>query len=112
MGYMRILTPIFIRVYSPTRILNVHPALLPKYGGNGWFGMKVHEAVVANSEKESGMTIHFVDFGVDSGPMVLQKKVALEHGETPESLRAKVLELEKQAYPEAIRQIARERQGA
>ena len=109
MGYMRILTPVFIRVYSPTRILNVHPALLPKYGGNGWFGMKVHEAVIANGEKESGMTIHFVDFGVDSGPTVLQKKVAIEPGETPESLKAKVQELEKQAYPEAIRQIQKER---
>lgn len=109
MGYMRILTPVFIRVYSPTRILNVHPSLLPKYGGNGWFGMKVHEAVVANGEKESGMTIHYVDFGVDSGPTVLQKKVALEPGETAESLRAKVQELEKEAYPEAIRQIVKER---
>ncbi|QQR54703.1 phosphoribosylglycinamide formyltransferase [Candidatus Peregrinibacteria bacterium] len=110
-GYMRILTPVFIRVYSPTRILNVHPALLPKYGGNGWYGMKVHEAVIANGEKESGMTIHFVDFGVDSGPMILQKKLAVEPGETPETLKAKVQELEKRAYPEAIRLIYQERVG-
>lgn len=110
-GYMRILTPAFIRVYSPTRILNVHPSLLPKYGGNGWYGMKVHEAVIANQEKESGMTIHFVDFGVDSGPTVLQMKVPVDPEDTPETLRAKVLEVEKQAYPQAIRLLYKERVG-
>lgn len=107
-GYMKILTPTFVRAF-PRHIINVHPALLPKYGGNGWYGMKVHEAVLANGEKESGMTIHYVDIGVDSGAMILQEKVAIEPGETPETLRAKVLELEKKAYPEAVRMIYKDR---
>lgn len=107
-GYMKILTPVFVSAF-PRHIINVHPALLPKYGGNGWYGMKVHEAVLANGEKESGMTIHYVDIGVDSGAMVLQEKVAIEPGETPESLKAKVQELEKKAYPEAVRMICKDR---
>lgn len=107
-GYMKILTPVFVSSF-PRHIINVHPALLPKYGGNGWYGMKVHEAVLANGEKESGMTIHYVDIGVDSGAMILQEKVAIEPGETPESLKAKVQELEKKAYPEAVRMIYKDR---
>lgn len=107
-GYMKILTPVFVSAF-PRHIINVHPALLPKYGGNGWYGMKVHEAVLAAGEKESGMTIHYVDIGVDSGATILQEKVSIEPGETPETLRAKVLELEKKAYPEAIRRIYKER---
>lgn len=107
-GYMKILTPMFVRAF-PRHIINVHPALLPKYGGNGWYGMKVHEAVLANHEKESGMTIHYVDFGVDSGPTILQEKVPVLSGDTPERLKARVQEAEKKAYPEAIRKIMKER---
>lgn len=103
-GYMRILSHVFVQAF-PRQIINVHPALLPKYGGNGWYGMKVHEAVLANGEKESGMTIHYVDLGVDSGATILQEKVPVLPTDTPETLRARVLELEKKAYPEAIRQI-------
>lgn len=109
-GYMKILTQVFVRQF-PRQIINVHPALLPMYGGKGWYGMKVHEGVLAAGEKFSGMTIHYVDIGVDSGPMILQEKVAIEPGETPESLRAKVLELEKRAYPEAIRMIVNDRKN-
>ncbi len=104
-GYMRILTPVFIQAYRG-RILNVHPALLPQYGGKGFYGMKVHEAVLANREKETGMTVHFVDEEVDSGPILLQKKVPVSADDTPESLKLKVQELEKKAYPEAIRLLA------
>lgn len=107
-GYMKILTPVFVSAF-PRQIINVHPALLPKYGGNGWYGMKVHEGVLANNEKESGMTIHYVDIGVDSGAMILQEKVAIESGETPESLKAKIQEVEKKAYPEAVRMIYKDR---
>ncbi len=108
-GYMRILTPVFINTYFPRNIINVHPSLLPKYGGHGWYGMKVHEAVLANGESESGMTIHYVDIGVDSGPMVLQKKVPVLPEDTPETLKMRVQEVEKIAYPEAIRLIYQER---
>ncbi len=110
-GYMRILSPEFIRAYFPRNILNVHPALLPKYGGHGWYGMKVHEAVLANHETESGMTIHYVDYGVDSGPMVLQEKVPVLPGDTPETLKARVQEAEKKGYPEAVRRIVAERKS-
>jgi formyltetrahydrofolate-dependent phosphoribosylglycinamide formyltransferase len=108
MGYMRILSAVFVRAF-PRHIINVHPALLPKYGGNGWYGMKVHEAVLAAGEKESGMTIHYVDLGVDSGATILQEKVPILEGDTPETLKARVQEVEKKAYPEAIRQVQRER---
>lgn len=103
-GYMRILSHVFVQAF-PRQIINVHPALLPKYGGNGWYGMKVHESVLANGEKESGMTIHYVDLGVDSGATILQEKVPVLPTDTPETLRARVLEVEKKSYPEAIRQI-------
>jgi len=107
-GYMRILSQGFVRHFA-RQIINVHPALLPKYGGNGWYGMKVHEAVLANHEKESGMTIHYVDFGVDSGATILQEKVPVLEDDTPETLKARVQELEKKSYPEAIRRIMMER---
>ncbi len=108
-GYMRILSPIFIDVYHPRNIVNVHPSLLPKYGGPGWYGMKVHQAVLANKDTESGMTIHFVDYGVDSGPPILQEKVPVLPDDTPETLKARVQMAEKAAYPRAIAQIVAER---
>lgn len=101
-GFLKILGPKFIEKYQG-RILNVHPALLPNYGGKGFYGEKVHQAVLAAGEKESGMTIHFVEEGVDTGPIFLQKKVSIEAGETPETLQTKVQELEKKGYPEALR---------
>ena len=104
-GYMKILKPDFVRAFDG-RIINVHPALLPKYGGKGWYGMKVHEQVLADGEKETGMTIHFVDEGVDSGEILLQKSVVVNQGDTAEVLKAKVQELEKEGYPEAIRLLA------
>jgi len=109
-GYMRILGHAFVSAF-PRQIINVHPSLLPKYGGNGWYGMKVHEGVLANHEKETGMTIHYVDLGVDSGATILQWKVAVAPDDTPETLKAKVQELEKKGYPEAIRLIASQRTG-
>lgn len=101
-GYKRILTPNFIKAYRG-RIINVHPSLLPKYGGIGWFGMKVHEAVIENKEKWSGMTIHYVDFGVDSGPHIIQEKIQVLPNETPEELKDRIQALEKIHYPRAIK---------
>lgn len=104
-GYMRILSPVFVQAYEG-RILNVHPALLPKYGGPGFYGANVHEAVLAAGEKETGMTIHFVTGEVDGGPIFIQKKVAIGPGDTADNLKAKVQALEKKWYPEAIRLIS------
>ncbi|HTB34382.1 MAG TPA: phosphoribosylglycinamide formyltransferase [bacterium] len=103
-GYLRILTPAFVRAYAG-RILNIHPALLPKFGGPGMHGHHVHEAVLAAGEKESGATVHFVDEGVDSGAIVLQQKVPVLAGDTAESLAARVLGAEHQVYAAALKQL-------
>ncbi len=105
-GYMRILSPAFVRKF-PRHIINVHPALMPKYSGPGFFGSNVHEAVMKNKEKESGCTIHFVEEGVDTGEIISQEKVTLSTNETPESLKEKIQALEKRLYPEAIRRFAK-----
>lgn len=104
-GYMRILTPEFVRKF-PKKIINVHPALLPKFGGKDFYGSNVHEAVLANNETETGMTIHYVDEGVDTGEIILQKACSVSPDDTPETLKEKVQALEKQWYPEVIRQLA------
>ena len=103
-GYMRILSPEFVRVFKG-RMLNVHPALLPKFGGKGMFGIHVHEAVLAAGERESGATVHWVEEGVDSGAVLVQEKVPVLPGDTPQSLAARVLEAEHRAYPEALRRV-------
>ncbi len=92
-GYLSILSEKFIETWKD-KIINIHPSLLPKYGGYGMYGMKVHNAVIANNEKESGCTVHFVDNGVDTGKILLQEKVDINENETPETLQKKVLEKE------------------
>lgn len=104
-GYMRILTPQFVRRF-PRKIINVHPALMPKFSGEGFYGANVHEEVLKAGEKETGCTIHFVDEGVDTGEIIIQKKVAVEPTDTAETLKTKVQALEKQWYPEIIRRFA------
>ena len=88
------------------RVLNIHPALLPKYGGKGMYGHFVHEAVIRAGERESGCTVHFADLEYDHGAIILQKKVPVKPGDTPEALAARVFEAECEAYPEAIRKVA------
>jgi len=105
-GYMRILSPGFVRQF-PRRIINVHPALMPKFSGPGYFGANVHEAVLKAGEKETGCTIHFVDEGVDTGEIIVQKKVAVTPDDTPDTLKEKVQALEKKWYPEVIRRFAK-----
>lgn len=104
-GYMRILTPEFVRQF-PKQIINVHPSLIPKYSGKDFYGQSVHEAVLANHETQSGMTIHYVDEGVDTGEIILQKTCPVIPADTPETLKAKVQALEKKWYPEVIRQLS------
>ena len=84
------------------RIINIHPALLPKFGGKGMYGMNVHKAVIESGEKESGITIHLVDEHYDNGKVLFQKSCVVEEGETPESLAAKIHELEYRYFPEVI----------
>lgn len=87
------------------RMLNIHPSLLPAYGGKGMYGHHVHEAVIAAGEKESGVTVHQVSEVMDGGDIVAQEKVAIEEGETPESLEAKIHKIEYALYPAAIEKV-------
>jgi phosphoribosylglycinamide formyltransferase 1 len=104
-GYIKLIDASVVRVFQ-NRIVNIHPALLPKFGGPGMYGRRVHEAVIAQHEKISGATVHIVDEKYDHGPIVLQKTVPVIAGDTPESLAARVLQSEHQLYPEAIRLFA------
>ena len=103
-GYLSIIDKDFISDWN-NKIINIHPSLLPKYGGKGKYGMKVHEAVIANKEKKSGCTVHFVDVDIDTGKILLQRKVDVSNNETPESLQKKVLKEEHQLLIEAIEKV-------
>ena len=85
------------------RGLNIHPALLPKFGGQGMYGRRVHEAVLAAGERESGCTVHVVTDAYDAGPIVLQRRCPVLPGDTPDTLAARVFAQECEAYPEAIK---------
>ena len=103
-GYLSIIDKDFISNWN-NKIINIHPSLLPKYGGKGMYGMNVHEAVIANKEKKSGCTVHFVDVDIDTGKILLQRKVDVSNNETPESLQKKVLKEEHQLLIEAIEKV-------
>jgi phosphoribosylglycinamide formyltransferase 1 len=90
------------------RVLNIHPGLLPKYGGTGMYGRHVHEAVLAAGDTESGVTVHITDEEYDHGPIVVQKRVPVLPGDTVETLAERVFEAECEAYPEAVRLMAAE----
>jgi phosphoribosylglycinamide formyltransferase-1 len=107
-GYMRLLGPKCVETYK-NRIMNVHPALLPSFCGEGMFGHHVHEAVIARGARISGATVHFVDEKYDTGPIIVQAIVGVEDSDTPDTLAAKVLEVEHKAYPDAIALFAEDR---
>jgi phosphoribosylglycinamide formyltransferase 1 len=104
-GYMRILSEPFVKQFK-NRIINVHPALIPKFCGPSFFGASVHEEVLKAGETETGMTIHYVDEGCDTGEIILQKPCPVTPDDTPDTLKEKVQTLEKKWYPEVIRQLA------
>ena len=89
----------------PNKIINIHPALLPKYGGKGFYGHHVHEAVVAAQEKESGITIHYVNEKYDSGSIIFQTKVALAKNDTPDDVADKIHVLEQMNFPVVIENL-------
>lgn len=101
-GYMSVLQPALIEKYRD-RIINIHPSLIPKYCGKGFYGSHVHEAVLAGGEIVSGATVHFVDEGVDTGKIILQRRVPVMSGDTPDTLAARVLKTEHKILPEAVR---------
>jgi len=104
-GYMRKIGPRVLAAY-PRRIVNVHPALLPRHGGEGMYGLHVHEAVLAAGDRETGVTVHLVDDVYDHGTTLAQASVPVEPGDTPETLQARVLKTEHRLYPETLRRIA------
>ena len=107
-GYMRILSASFINAF-PGKIINIHPSLLPKYGGKGMFGRHVHEAVIRAGDSVSGATVHWVTAQVDAGEIILQAAVPVETQDDASSLAARVLELEHRLYPEALRRVCGEK---
>ncbi len=107
-GYLRKIPNRVIQEYRG-RIINIHPALLPGFGGKGMYGMRVHEAVLAYGCKVSGATVHLVDEEYDSGAPILQRCVPVLNDDTPETLAARVLEVEHQILPEALQCFAEDR---
>lgn len=100
------LVPEKIITHFPHKIINIHPALLPKFGGKGMYGMKVHETVLDNKEQESGITIHYVNKQFDEGEIIFQAKCKVNETDTPESLAQKIHQLEHQHYPVIIEKIS------
>ncbi len=103
-GYMKKIGPATLRAY-PYKILNIHPALLPKFGGKGMYGDHVHQAVLDAGETESGATVHYVTDGIDEGPIIKQRVIAVEANDTIETLRSKVQSCEAELYLSALQDI-------
>lgn len=105
-GFLVVLPEMMIKEYT-NRIVNIHPSLIPSFCGKGFYGLKVHEGVLARGVKVTGATVHFVDEGTDTGPIILQKAVEVEQGDTPEILQRRVMEqAEWVILPKAIDLIA------
>lgn len=105
-GFLVAIPPEMIRAY-PDRIINIHPSLIPSFCGTGYYGLHVHEKVLERGVKVTGATVHFVDEGMDSGPIILQKAVEIQNGDTPEILQKRVMEqAEWIILPQAIELIA------
>jgi len=103
-GFLWLIPKVLIQAY-PNKIVNIHPALLPAYGGKGMYGEKVHQAVIQNGEKQSGITFHFVNEQYDAGAIIFQQQLELQADETPESLARRIHELEYKYYPEVIEKV-------
>ena len=105
-GFLVIIPPALIAEYQ-NRLINIHPSLIPSFCGTGYYGLKVHEAVLARGNKVTGATVHFVDEGTDTGPILLQKAVCVQQGDTAEVLQKRVMvEAEWEILPQAIDAIA------
>jgi len=103
-GFLWLIPEKILEIYD-RRIVNIHPALLPSYGGKGMYGEKVHEAVIANGDRESGITIHYVNRFYDEGDIIFQARCKIEPGDTPETLASKIHELEYKHFPVVIEDL-------
>jgi phosphoribosylglycinamide formyltransferase 1 len=106
-GYLKLIHPSVVARFRG-RMINIHPALLPDFGGPGMYGRHVHEAVLASGARESGATVHFVDDEFDRGAIIEQERVPVESGDTPETLAARVLEAEHRLLPRVVLELARQ----
>ncbi|MDP9277846.1 MAG: phosphoribosylglycinamide formyltransferase [Gemmatimonadota bacterium] len=104
-GYLKRIPPMVINEYAG-RIINIHPALLPAFGGEGMYGARVHEAVIASGATETGVTVHLVDDEYDRGPILAQWRVRVDKSDTAESLAARVLNVEHVVYPRVVEMVA------
>ena len=105
-GYMKKIGPVTLATF-PGRIINIHPGLLPEYGGQGMYGRRVHEAVIASGDKETGVTVHVVDQVYDNGPVLAQTRIPVKQGDTADSLAERVLAVEHEFYVDTIGRIIR-----
>ncbi len=104
-GYIKKIPPKVIREYAG-RIINIHPGLLPEFGGEGMYGAHVHEAVIASGAEETGVTVHLVDDDYDRGPIIAQWRIRVEQSDTADTLAARVLNVEHVVYPRAVEMVA------
>ena len=108
-GFLCVIPPEMVEAY-PNRIINIHPSLIPSFCGTGYYGMKVHEAALERGVRVSGATVHFVDAGTDTGPIILQKAVEVRSTDTPKELQLRIMEqAEWKILPQAIQLIAHDR---
>ncbi len=108
-GYLRIISTDLLEAYKG-KIINIHPSLLPKYGGKGYYGLNVHKAVIENQEKFSGATVHYVEEGIDTGEIIMQKQLNVLEEDTPETLQQRILhEIEHPLIVEAIKFLESEK---
>ncbi len=111
-GFLVVIPKKMVERY-PNQIINIHPSLIPSFCGTGYYGLKVHEAALARGVKVSGATVHYVDAGTDTGPIILQKAVEVKDGDTPEILQRRIMEeAEWQILPQAIQLIANQKNQA
>lgn len=104
-GFLKVLSPHFVNAFKG-RIMNIHPSLIPAFCGDGFYGERVHKAVLDYGVKVTGVTVHFVDEGTDTGPIIIQRAVEVKDDDTPDTLAQRVLETEHKVYPEAIKLYA------
>lgn len=107
-GYLKVLSEEFIKEYK-NRIINIHPSLIPSFCGKGYYGERVHEEVLKYGVKYTGVTVHFVDVGTDTGPIILQRIVEVKDDDTVKSLKERVLQVEHEILPEAVKLICEEK---
>lgn len=103
-GFLSIINKELVQKFE-NKIINIHPSLLPKFGGKGMWGMNVHQAVIDAKEKESGVTAHYVTAGIDEGEIIMQGKLKVEENDTPESLAEKIHQVEYEVFPKAIKEV-------